>query len=181
MPLAAKPATAPARPGLDGAPSRRAASRQASGPIESRGISVRHKRALSPTRLSITQIAATASETVTTNLNRKRLLFTASEISGRKPIAAKNKIAAMMIPPATAHAKIDRKRHGTKSFTSSSMRLSVFTSATPVENGQRFQCAMQRDADGTLCHLESIGCLADAAAIQRYGSDDFPLLRLQVL
>ena len=39
MPLAAKPATAPARPGLDGAPSRSAASRQASGPIESKGMS----------------------------------------------------------------------------------------------------------------------------------------------
>src|SRR5580704_7221258 len=222
MPLAAKPATAPARPGLDGAPARSAASRQASGPIESRGISVRHRRALRPTScgihwlwgrtrssittaqassagaidsarplwaslpsgrptLSVTQIAATASETVTMNLNRKRLLFTASKMSGRKPISAKNKIAAMMIPPATAHAKIDRKRHGTKSFTSSSIRLSVFTSATPVENGQRFQRTMQRDADCTLCHLEPGGCLADAAAIERYGSDDFPLLRLQVL
>jgi hypothetical protein len=39
---------------------------------------------------------------------------------------------------------------------------------------------MQRDANGTLCHLEPVGCLADAAAIERYGSDDFPLLRLQV-
>jgi hypothetical protein len=45
---------------------------------------------------------------------------------------------------------------------------------------QRFQRTMQRDANGTLCHLEPVGCLADAAAIERYGSDDFPLLRLQV-
>ena len=117
---------------------------------------------------------------VTTNLNRKRSLFAASEMSGRKPIPTKNKIAAMRIPPATAPAKIDRKRHGTKSFTSSSMRSSVFTGATPVENGQSFQCTMQRDANGTLCHLEPVGCLADAAAIERYGSDDFPLLRLQM-
>ena len=99
---------------------------------------------------------------------------------GRKPIPTKNKIAAMMIPPATAPAKIDRKRHGAESFTSSSMRSSVFTGATPIENGQRFQRTMQRDANGTLCHLEPVGCLADAAAIERYGSDDFPLLRLQV-
>src|ERR1700682_4243881 len=53
MPLAPKPATAPARPGLDGAPSPSAASRQASGPIESKGISVRQKRALWPTRRGI--------------------------------------------------------------------------------------------------------------------------------
>jgi Protein of unknown function (DUF692) len=52
MPLAAKPATAPARPGLDGAPHRSAASREASGPIESKRISVRHKRALSRPGLS---------------------------------------------------------------------------------------------------------------------------------
>src|SRR6202163_1469844 len=206
MPLAPKPATAPARPGLEGAPSRSAASRQASGPIESKAISVRQKRALWPTRrgihwlsgrtkssttaaqassagamasarplwarlppgrptLSVTQIAVTASETVTTNLNRKRLLFTATEMSGRNPIPTKNKIAAMMIPPATAPAKIDRKRHGAKSFTSSPMRSSVFTGATPIENG-------------TLFHLEPVGFFADAAAIQRYGSDDFHLLRL---
>src|SRR5260370_32310298 len=100
-------------------------------------------------------------------------------MSGRKPIPTKNKIAAMMIPPATAPAKIDRKRHGAKSFTSSSMRSSVFTGATPIENGQRFQRTMQRDANCTLCHLETVGCIADAAAIQRYGSDDFPLSRLQ--
>ena len=49
MPLAAKPATAPAKPGLDVARWRNAARRQASGPIASRGISIRHKRALSPT------------------------------------------------------------------------------------------------------------------------------------
>src|SRR6266853_2505687 len=221
MPLAAKPATAPARPGLDGAPSRSAASRQASGPIESKGMSVRHKRACWPTRrgihwlsgrtkssttaaqassagaiasarplwarlppgrptLSITQIAVTASETVTTNLNRKRLLFTASEMSGRKPIPTKNKIAAMRIPPATAPAKIDRKRHGAESFTSSSMRSSVFTGATPIENSQRFQRTMQRDANGTLCHLEPVGCLPNAVAIERYGFDDLSLVCLQM-
>src|SRR5258708_6180854 len=101
-------------------------------------------------------------------------------MSGRKPIPTKNKIAAMMIPPATAPAKIDRKRHGATSFRSSSMRSSVFTGATPIENGQRLQRTMQRDANGTLRHLEPVGCLADAAAIERYGSDDFPLLRLQV-
>src|ERR1019366_2712468 len=123
---------------------------------------------------SVTQIAATASETVTTNLNRKRLLFTASEMSGRKPIPTKNKIAAMMIPPATAPANTDRKpQGGSKSFTSRLMRSSVFTGAIPIENGQRFQRAMQRDSNGTLCHLEPVGCFADAAAIERYGSDDF--------
>jgi hypothetical protein len=40
---------------------------------------------------------------------------------------------------------------------------------------------MQRHADGTLRHLEPGGGLADAAAIERNGSHDFPLLRLQVL
>src|SRR5580704_17641230 len=221
MPLAAKPATAPARPGLDGAPSRSAASRQASGPIESKGISVRQKRALWPTRrgihwlsgrtrssataapasnagaiasarplrarlppgrptLSVTQIAVTASETVTTNLNRKRVLLTASEMSDRKPISAKNTIAATRIPPATATARIDRKRHGVKSFTISSMRASVFTGAAPIKSRQRFQRTMQRDANRPLGHLEPVGGLADAAATERYGSDDVPLLRLQV-
>ena len=52
--------------------------------------------------LSTTQIAVTASEMVTTNLNRKRPLFTAPEISGLGPTSAKNNTAAMITPPATA-------------------------------------------------------------------------------
>src|SRR5579862_3242299 len=127
--------------------------------------------------LSVTQIAVTASEMVTTNLNRKRPLSIASEMSGRTPTPAKNNIATMTTPPATATATADRKRHGTKSFTSNSMRSSVFTGASPIENGQGFQRAMQRHPDRTLCHLEPIGRLADAAAVEGYGSDDFLLLR----
>jgi hypothetical protein len=38
---------------------------------------------------------------------------------------------------------------------------------------------MQRNANGALRHLEPVGCLADAVAIERYGSDDLSLLRLQ--
>src|SRR5580704_2575951 len=220
MPLAAKPATAPARPGLDGAPSRNAASRQASGPIESKGISVRQKRALWPTRrgihwpsgrtkssttaaaasnagaiasaaplrarlppgrptLSVTQIAVTASETVTTNLKRKRVLFAASERSGRKPIPTKNKIAAIVIPAARAMANNDRKPQGrAESWANRSMRSSVFTSTAPIEGSQRLERTMQCNANRAFGHLQPGGCLPNAVAIERYGFDDLSLLRL---
>ena len=49
MPLAARPATAPVRPGRMGAPYRRATSKQASGPVARSGIATRHTSALLPT------------------------------------------------------------------------------------------------------------------------------------
>ena len=51
MPLATRPATAPVRPGLVGAPCRKAANMHAKGPIDRNGISIKQNWAFVPTSL----------------------------------------------------------------------------------------------------------------------------------
>src|SRR5260370_41249323 len=80
MPLAARPATAPARPGLVGAPSRNASSRQASGPLESNGISVKQLRAFEPTIRVIQRDGGTTMSSTRTPVTR-----TTGEIGKAQP------------------------------------------------------------------------------------------------
>src|SRR5271169_6625513 len=113
MPLAARPAMAPAKPGLVGAPTLKAKSRQASGPMESSGINVTQFRAFEPTSRVIQRDGGTARSSARTPVAK-----TTGEIAKAQPdnpkeapgLAARNSAAVAATARDRVIANLRRKR-----------------------------------------------------------------------